>query len=197
MQAARAAFHGLAYKRFHHVPLYLEYAPRDVFDAPAPTASPRLGGTPEVIPGATSGSAVTGIAAADAEDENSESVTLFVKNVSFSTSADALKSFFGKCAATCGGKLRAVRMVMGKRPDGKQAPKGFAFAELSDRDTARAVLKKMQGTVLDGHPLELQLSIKKRLVGHGEDMVRCALVCMCVVHWSRDEGPIAAATHAA
>ncbi len=28
---ARAAFRGLAYKRFQHVPLYLEWAPADIF----------------------------------------------------------------------------------------------------------------------------------------------------------------------
>ena len=33
---ARRAFKGLAYKRFQHVPLYLEWAPADVFSAPAP-----------------------------------------------------------------------------------------------------------------------------------------------------------------
>ena len=30
---ARAAFRGLAYKRFQHVPLYLEWAPADIFTA--------------------------------------------------------------------------------------------------------------------------------------------------------------------
>lgn len=33
---ARRAFKGLAYKRFQHVPLYLEWAPADIFSAPAP-----------------------------------------------------------------------------------------------------------------------------------------------------------------
>lgn len=33
---ARSAFRGLAYKRFHHVPIYLEWAPSNIFKAPAP-----------------------------------------------------------------------------------------------------------------------------------------------------------------
>ncbi len=34
---ARAAFRGLAYKRFQHVPLYLEWAPADIFTTKVPT----------------------------------------------------------------------------------------------------------------------------------------------------------------
>ncbi len=33
---ARSAFRGLAYKRFHHVPIYLEWAPSDIFTAAVP-----------------------------------------------------------------------------------------------------------------------------------------------------------------
>ena len=34
---ARAAFRGLAYKRFQHVPLYLEWAPADICTTKVPT----------------------------------------------------------------------------------------------------------------------------------------------------------------
>ena len=40
-RGAAAAFRGLAYRRYHHVPLYLEWAPARIFDAPPP---------PQVVP---------------------------------------------------------------------------------------------------------------------------------------------------
>jgi hypothetical protein len=33
---ARAAFKTLAYRKFHHVPLYVEWAPSDIFALPPP-----------------------------------------------------------------------------------------------------------------------------------------------------------------
>lgn len=41
---ARKAFRGLAYKRFHNVPIYLEWAPSDIFSAPAPSQVPSVTG---------------------------------------------------------------------------------------------------------------------------------------------------------
>ena len=37
---ARRAFRSLAYKRFQHVPLYLEWAPADIFTAKVHTRKP-------------------------------------------------------------------------------------------------------------------------------------------------------------
>lgn len=81
------AFKTLAYRRFHHVPLYLEWAPRDIFSR-APAPAPALS-VPAVAPkgGAV---AVTGLAAAEAADPCMESCTLYVKNLSWETGAWAL-----------------------------------------------------------------------------------------------------------
>lgn len=38
---ARRAFRSLAYKRLHHVPLYLEWAPASVFAQPPPSGTRR------------------------------------------------------------------------------------------------------------------------------------------------------------
>ena len=167
MQEARAAFSGLAYKRFQHVPLYLEFAPRDIFDAPAaPPRDAPPGSDAEVlasvVPKARKPANTTATATPEADnDDAADAVSLYVKNVSFSTSQEALRAFFDQGAAAAGGQLRAVRLVLRKRPDGKVVPKGFAFAEFDGRDTARAVMKALQSRVLDGHPLQLELSTKK------------------------------------
>jgi RNA recognition motif. (a.k.a. RRM, RBD, or RNP domain) len=80
--------------------------------------------------------------------------------VAFSTLQGTLRLFFDQGAVVCGGALRAVHMVMGKRPDG-HVPKSFAFTEFDSRDMARAVLQQMQGRMPNGHPLQLKLSTKK------------------------------------
>ena len=159
VQAARAAFSGLAFKRFQHVPLYLEYAPKDAFAAkPAPAAAQPAGE-------AAAHPAASIMADSAAVDDAADSATLFIKNLSFDTTADTLHTFCAKAAQKTGGDLRTIRLVTGKRPDGKVVPRGFAFAEFSDGHTARALLKAMQGATLDGHSLELQLSAKKGISG--------------------------------
>jgi len=88
-QSARRAFKGLAYKRYHHVPLYLEWAPKSVFDAVAapttPAASDLQARDREPGVNVKAAAVITGLA--DAEAEDSEGVTLYVKNLSFGTSA--------------------------------------------------------------------------------------------------------------
>lgn len=50
---------------------------------------------------------------------------------------------------------------MTKRGADAVLSRGFGFVELSDRDTATAVLRKLQGSALDSHKLELQISATK------------------------------------
>jgi multiple RNA-binding domain-containing protein 1 len=167
MQATRAAFHALAYKRFHHTPIYLEYAPADVFDTSNSTISTTRDDQPieqdhnALV--ACDSTALTGVAEADAADDAAEACSLYVKNLAFESTADSVRRLFDQAASSCGGCLRAVRLVSSRRPDGKMVPKGFGFVELGDHDTAKAVLKKLQGTLLDGHHLQLQLSMQKNL----------------------------------
>lgn len=92
--AFQAAFRKLAYKRFMHVPLYLEWAPLDIFGeegaqgaVEAPVSKHRA-----AKDGGESGAAVvTGDEdVADAE----ESSTLFVKNLNFDTTSESLEAAF-------------------------------------------------------------------------------------------------------
>ena len=187
LQAARKAFAGLAYKRFHHVPLYLEYAPKRVFTAAAMEPGPKqaAAGT-AAMPAAPDAQAASAHGElqqhSEADDDAADSATLYVKNVSFSTTQDALRTLFDQGAAACGGMLRAVRVVMHTRPDGKAVPKGFAFAEFGSHDTARSVLAKLQGHRLDGHALQLELSTRKGL-GVATTKVSPAIACMRCSCW--------------
>ncbi len=75
---ARAAFKGLAYRKYHHVPLYLEWAPLGTIDKEKAKAVAKL--KPKEAPSSSS---------AKKEDEEDYS-TLFVKNLKFSTDEAAL-----------------------------------------------------------------------------------------------------------
>lgn len=48
-----------------------------------------------------------------------------------------------------------------KGPDGKQLSAGFGFVECSSEAAAKAAVKALQGSELDGHKLVLQLSLRK------------------------------------
>ena len=111
------AFKSLSYKRYQHVPLYLEWAPADVFSGPpaAPKpAAPRLRQCPHqlqslpweshpclrpaadatqkvTLPGKATSEALTAGADADASIDSS---TIFVKNLSFKTVDAGLTAHF-------------------------------------------------------------------------------------------------------
>ncbi|CAM8961811.1 unnamed protein product [Rhodiola kirilowii] len=156
---ARAAFKGLAYKRYKDAPLYLEWAPKDVLDV---TMSSNDGATDSTV-----------IAEHDVkkqlvEDETSyvdidpdrvESRSLFVKNLNFKTTEDSLKQHFAGNLKE--GKIASVKIKKHVK-NGKNLSMGFGFIEFDSVDTATRTCKDLQGTVLDGHALILQLCHAKK-----------------------------------
>ena len=95
------AFKSLAYKRYQHVPIYLEWAPANIFRAdapkprqplalplriPAPAAASGTGSAPEAAAAAFDAAAATAaVVLPDVED--TESSTIYVKNLAFATGA--------------------------------------------------------------------------------------------------------------
>lgn len=157
---ARAAFKGLAYKRFKDAPLYVEWAPEDVFSTPAP-AQQQIPETSVQTPG---GAAVAAAAARRAAEvagiEEESSTTVFVKNLMFGTSDEKLKQHFA--SGKGGTSLRAVRVARRQGKNGKMLSQGYGFLEYATPEDAARAIKEMQGTTLDGHKLELNFSAKGR-----------------------------------
>ncbi|XP_038646676.1 probable RNA-binding protein 19 isoform X3 [Scyliorhinus canicula] len=96
---AKQAFTKLAYSKFQHVPLYLEWAPMDVFCSSNPEMK-----NPEKKPNNTAqDSEVKDENEADDlsedEEERIPGCTLFVKNVNFLTTEETLMKAFGKCGS--------------------------------------------------------------------------------------------------
>ncbi|KAL6033023.1 hypothetical protein STEG23_013757 [Scotinomys teguina] len=164
---ARKAFRHLAYSKFHHVPLYLEWAPIGVFGAapqkkdsqPAQTAE-KAEAEPETEGEKTSGEgaeAPTGKMEEEEEEEDEEEgvpgCTLFIKNLNFSTTEETLKEVFSKVGA-----VKSCTVSKKKSKAGVLLSMGFGFVEYKKPEKAQKALKQLQGHVVDGHKLEVRIS---------------------------------------
>ena len=184
-QEARLAFRRLAYKRFKHVPLFLEWAPAEVLvpgasaqdagDAKAPAGGAAL------VSGEAAGKPASKAVAAppvsapiassrDAgydDDEEDDSRSVYVKNLSFQTTDDALRRAFrgvsGLKAATIIRKRNPK--FRSQKPEGPENSKtlslGYGFLEFASPRDARLAVSAKQDIVLDGHTLSLKLSRRK------------------------------------
>ncbi|KAK9764444.1 Multiple RNA-binding domain-containing protein 1 [Basidiobolus ranarum] len=149
---ARAAFRHLAYKRFKNSLIYLEKAPVGVFkseynaDAQAEVKKATKSSMEEITQ--------------PEEEEDLDTVTLFVKNLNFDTTEESLRKTFEGIEG-----MRAVHIKT--KPDPKNAGKklsmGFGFVEFASKKAAQTALKALQGVKLDDHTLQLKLSDKKSI----------------------------------
>lgn len=151
---AKRAFRKLAYKRFKHVPLYLEWAPKIDLE--------KIENTSNDYPGNVEKQKLE---EEETEVDLGEVATIYVKNLNFSTTEDELKRFFEDHV----GDVRACRIPMKTsatkelKNDGinsnilKQSM-GFGFVEFKSSVAAKKALKTQQGAMLDGHNLELSVS---------------------------------------
>ncbi|OQR74966.1 putative RNA-binding protein 19-like [Tropilaelaps mercedesae] len=167
-QEARSAFKRFAYTMFQDRPLYLEWAPVNVFSRdPSEQESTRPtdpGGTDEhdeptkdqgendPLDGPQQQDSSAGAMESDVMVE--EGATLFVKNINFSTTSDGLKQHFASC--------RPVQAMVATKIDirqpGKTLSMGYGFVQFSSASDAMAALKTLQHSKLDSHTLELKMS---------------------------------------
>eukprot|EP00967_Tisochrysis_lutea_P007301 scaffold8684_cov20-Tisochrysis_lutea.AAC.1 len=111
-QDARSAFKALAYKKYQHVPLYLEWAPQDIFSVPPPSPQEQQQAARARQPAAAANGKATAVPAAGkkqggveamegvqgGDDEGDEDAvsTLYVKNLAFATTDAGLRKHFDK-----------------------------------------------------------------------------------------------------
>lgn len=158
---ARAAFRRLAYSKFKHVPLYLEWAPTGVFSTEKKSADKSK----------TEGETKTkdteqehAEQPADEEEEAEEEdippepdTTLFIKNLNFSTNEEVVREHFEQC-----GPIHEVTIAKKKdvKNPGQLLSMGFGFVQFKERKAAKQALKQLQHSKLEGHALELKLSTR-------------------------------------
>lgn len=159
---ARAAFTKLAYRRFKSSILYLEKGPKGLFEGEDDDNNAETtevdGGVPvkakEVKLSATDVLEVK----PDAEDEEESPdgrASVFVKNLNFETTSQALTNAF---KALDGFAVAQVKVKPNPKKPGSTLSMGFGFVEFKTKEAANVAIAAMDGYVLDGHKLQLKLS---------------------------------------
>lgn len=148
---AQKAFRGLAYRRLGESILFLEKAPKDLFDT---TAAPRPAVGPKPV---SQGFSTADTFAADEPDESVTTSTLFVKNLNFSTTNEKFVEFFQPLDGFVSARLKT-------KPDPKNPSQklsmGFGFVDFKTKAQAQAAVAAIDGSKLDQHELVIRLSHK-------------------------------------
>ncbi|THY94654.1 hypothetical protein D6C92_04773 [Aureobasidium pullulans] len=153
---ARAAFASLAYRKIHTSVLFLEKAPKELFQATAPlTDSTDRETTQAGLDAKASASEL--LQETGTEVSAGTTSTLFVRNLNFSTTTDRLTDIFRPLS----GFLTArVKTKTDPKKPGQVLSMGFGFLEFASKQQAAAAITAMDGYSLDGHKLQLRASHK-------------------------------------
>lgn len=162
-QASRA-YRNMCFYNFKGTPLYLQWAPLNVFSKEASsTRAKQKASAAAVAPTTTPSSTAAAAPEAalhlrDADEDDDESKSIFVKNLNFATTQAQLQEQFPGCRSA------TIVMKLGKSL-------GYGFVEFSTSQDALKAIKLKQGVQLDGHALQLALSRKP---GAGQPEVEAA-----------------------
>ncbi|CDS00031.1 probable RNA-binding protein [Sporisorium scitamineum] len=149
---ARVAFRAIAYKRFKGGILYLEKAPMGLL-TPQKAGEKVVKQAPIVgksIDTASNPSANIATNANGAEDEAVDGATLYIKNLSFSTTDERLASAFHGLSDFA---FARIQTKPDPRRPGARLSMGYGFVGFKSVDGAQTAQKAMDGKVVDGHTL--------------------------------------------
>lgn len=163
---AQKAFNKLAFARYQNVPLYLEWAPGDVFDDVSPQetvggASSSASKSDKLASGGKKSSAAGKLGEDENDIEEANLGCLFFKNLNFKTTEETLKAVFGRCKGFRSAiimRKKAAVMAGEKRKENPGLSMGYGFLEFDTKTSAEEVLKQRQNHVVDEHALQLQIS---------------------------------------
>ncbi|KAK4105737.1 hypothetical protein N658DRAFT_513115 [Parathielavia hyrcaniae] len=146
--ACRAAFAKKAYSRFKESVLFLEKGPKGLFldHAAAPL---------EDRPAGVQKPSVAALLERDDDEDQTETASLFVRNLNFSTTTEGLTDAFKPLDGFVSAKVKTK--IDPKRP-GQVLSMGFGFCAFKTKEQAQAALKVMDGHVLDGYKLLVKAS---------------------------------------
>jgi multiple RNA-binding domain-containing protein 1 len=182
---AKRAFRKLAYRRFKHVPIYLEWAPlqakKDHKDSTNKSVSSQSGSsnTTTTTTTTTRTDTTNEDQSMTNNDRNSNSLddndnegsgdnissTLYVKNLNFETTETILQDVFEKQVGKNILSVRIPRKVAPARngsltteAESRSLSMGYGFVELASHELAKKAIKMLQGKFIDGHSLQLAIS---------------------------------------
>lgn len=148
----KTAFGALAYRKIKSSVLFLEKAPKGLFDGKVSTETedaPANG----VVRQSTSELKDQDLTVPD----SSGSATLFVRNLDFSTTTPKLWETFSPLEGFLSARVKTKTDP--KRP-GEVLSMGFGFLEFRSSQQAQAALQAMDGYNLDGHKIQIRASHK-------------------------------------
>ncbi|CCE72830.1 Piso0_000426 [Millerozyma farinosa CBS 7064] len=170
--SARAAFSKLAYKRFKKSILYLEKGPKDLFTREVSeeeseklekkdnVVEPKLTADDLMVAEGNNGDAIN-----EVDTYEGPTVSVFVKNLNFATTNEALSNAF---KSVPGFILALVKTKPDPKKPDSTLSMGFGFVEFKTKEDANTAIKTMDGYVLDGHKLQLKLSNRQGGSGKNE-----------------------------
>jgi multiple RNA-binding domain-containing protein 1 len=151
---AKSAFGSLAYRKIKDSILFLEKAPKDLFNKPATAlkTTPVASSKPDAA-APVSTSELLRPEAADMADTS----TLFVRNLNFDTTSSRLIETFSALSGFLSG---TVKTKPNPKKPGETLSMGFGFLEFRTKEQAQAAMAAMDGYNLDGHKLQIRASQK-------------------------------------
>lgn len=159
---ARKAYLKLAYTKFKHVPLYLEWAPDNTFKTQSTksTESETVKSEPMETEEPESKPVIKPVEPVKEEDEFADmaaepETTLFLRNLNFKTREEGIKDHFKKL-----GLIHSIQVAMKKDPMNprEKVSLGYGFIQFKKRATAEKALREMQFTNIEGNQVELKKS---------------------------------------
>ncbi|KAI9475032.1 Multiple RNA-binding domain-containing protein 1 [Coemansia sp. RSA 989] len=159
---ARSAFRHLAYKRIKDAPIYLERAPKDIFDTPFDADKHGQSDQPiedtkaqiEKIHEPVTVVESSRLAGQGSSDKGQTGCVVFVKNINFETTEDTLRRVFN---GVDGLASVTIRYKKDTKTQGLLSM-GFGFVEYRTPSAAQQALESFQGIEVDGHALALKMS---------------------------------------
>lgn len=144
---ARSAFAGLAYRKVKDSILFLEKAPRDIFNGA------RLPGDDGKATKPSVGDRLDN----DKPQDQAQSSTLFISNLNFATTTERLRELFEPLDGFLSAK---VKYKPNPKKAGQFLSMGFGFVEFRTKEQAQAALTALDNHNLDGHKLLIRSSHK-------------------------------------
>lgn len=159
---ARSVFRKLAYKRFQHVPLYLEWAPLAALQVKEEDQTKdNINETGNDEESKNTLDRNHNCVHDDDDDIQMDSFSInqsiFVKNLNFATTEDELFNHF----TSAGISVRAVKIPTKVTTSSKLLSMGYGFVECVSSEEAKKALRKLKNTMLAGHSLQLSISSKQ------------------------------------
>lgn len=161
--SARSAFTKLAYRMFKKAILYLEKGPKDLF-VREPTSDETVSQsekTEKPVEAKLTARDVMEDANESEEEQMAEvgpTVSVFVKNLNFSTTSALLRELFSELP---GFVVATVKTKPDPKKEGGVLSMGFGFVEFKTKEQAEAAISALDGHVLEGHRIQLKISHRK------------------------------------